>query len=241
VHLQHFSRSHFTAKERDAESGLDYFGARYYGSSMGRWMSPDWSAKPEAVPYSVLDNPQSLNLYGYEGNNPLSKADKDGHCWPVCTALLGAGLGALAEAGGEYLKGEKLDPYKIGAAAIAGGVTGAIAGPIGDAAELGVAAKVGGQLLGNLVGGAVERTLNGDKVADPKAAAADLAGAGASAGVEKGLGKQLASEVITKVTSKAIDTVVDTGRRGTPDPPPPTPAPAPQPPPPPTPQPQHTN
>jgi RHS repeat-associated protein len=36
-----FLASHFTGKERDAESGLDYFGARYYGSSMGRFMSPD--------------------------------------------------------------------------------------------------------------------------------------------------------------------------------------------------------
>jgi RHS repeat-associated protein len=40
----------FTGKERDAESGLDYFGARYYASSMGRFMSPDWSAKEEPVP-----------------------------------------------------------------------------------------------------------------------------------------------------------------------------------------------
>jgi RHS repeat-associated protein len=70
-------------KERDAESGLDYFGARYYASSMGRWMSPDWADKPEAVPYSSLENPQSLNLYGYVLNNPLSKADPDGH-WPDC-------------------------------------------------------------------------------------------------------------------------------------------------------------
>ena len=44
----------FTGKERDTESGLDYFGARYYGSTMGRWMSPDWAAKPEAVAYSRL-------------------------------------------------------------------------------------------------------------------------------------------------------------------------------------------
>jgi RHS repeat-associated protein len=43
---------HFTGKERDAESGNDYFGARYYGSSMGRFMSPDWSAKVEPVPYA---------------------------------------------------------------------------------------------------------------------------------------------------------------------------------------------
>jgi hypothetical protein len=46
-------------------------------------MSPDWADKPEAVPYSQLDNPQSLNLYGYVNNNPLSKADPDGHC-PQC-------------------------------------------------------------------------------------------------------------------------------------------------------------
>src|SRR5271170_406064 len=70
-----FSQSHYTGKERDNESGLDYFGARYYASSMGRWMSPDWADKPEAVPYSSLDNPQTLNLYGYVNNNPLSKAD----------------------------------------------------------------------------------------------------------------------------------------------------------------------
>ena len=69
----------FTGKERDTESGLDYFGARYYASSMGRWMSPDWSAKEEPVPYSKLDDPQTLNLYGYVGNNPLSRADADGH------------------------------------------------------------------------------------------------------------------------------------------------------------------
>ena len=43
-----------TGKERDSETGLDYFGARYYASNMGRFMSPDWSAKPVPVPYSDL-------------------------------------------------------------------------------------------------------------------------------------------------------------------------------------------
>jgi hypothetical protein len=46
-------------------------------------MSPDWSAKEDPVPYAILDDPQSLNLYGYVRNNPLSKADPDGHC-PWC-------------------------------------------------------------------------------------------------------------------------------------------------------------
>jgi hypothetical protein len=43
-------------------------------------MSPDWSAQAEPVPYAKLDNPQSLNLYSYVWNNPLSKNDPDGPC-----------------------------------------------------------------------------------------------------------------------------------------------------------------
>ncbi len=74
-------RYKFTGKERDTESGLDYFGARYYASSMGRWMSPDWSPVPIAVPYANLGDPQSLNLYQYVRNNPLGQADVDGHHW----------------------------------------------------------------------------------------------------------------------------------------------------------------
>src|SRR5664279_1522272 len=53
----------FTGKERDTESGNDYFGARYYASTMGRFMSPDWAGHPQAVPYANLGDPQTLNLY----------------------------------------------------------------------------------------------------------------------------------------------------------------------------------
>jgi RHS repeat-associated protein len=69
----------FTSKERDSETGLDYFGARYYGNWLGRWMSPDWAAKPETIPYSDLGDPQSLNLYSYVRNIPTTKFDADGH------------------------------------------------------------------------------------------------------------------------------------------------------------------
>ena len=89
---------HFTGKERDTESGLDYFGARYYASNMGRWMSPDWADKPEAVPYSDLSNPQSLNLYGYVNNNPLSKTDPDGHCcWDYITGAVAGVLNTVPD------------------------------------------------------------------------------------------------------------------------------------------------
>jgi len=69
----------FTGKERDAETGIDYFGARYYSSSMGRFLSADWSAGPATVPYAHLDNPQTLNLYAYVDNNPINGVDADGH------------------------------------------------------------------------------------------------------------------------------------------------------------------
>jgi RHS repeat-associated protein len=64
---------HFTGKERDAESGNDYFGARYYGSSMGRFMSPD-----PLLNSGHPDDPQSWNRYSYVRNNPLSRIDPTG-------------------------------------------------------------------------------------------------------------------------------------------------------------------
>ena len=87
-----FSTYRFTGKERDAESGNDYFEARYYASSMGRFMSPDWSAKAEPVPYAKLGDPQTLNLYAYVGNNPLIHIDADGHCWPQWLCNIGQAI-----------------------------------------------------------------------------------------------------------------------------------------------------
>ena len=70
---------HFTTKERDAESGLDYFYARYYSSILARFMTPDWAAAPTAVPYATFGDPQTLNLYAYVNNNPNTGIDMDGH------------------------------------------------------------------------------------------------------------------------------------------------------------------
>ena len=64
---------HFTGKERDSESGLDNFGARYNSSAMGRFMSAD----PKHVS-THLSDPQSLNRYAYARNNPLLYVDPDG-------------------------------------------------------------------------------------------------------------------------------------------------------------------
>jgi RHS repeat-associated protein len=69
-----FNRYKFTGKERDSESGLDNFGARYYGSSLGRFMQTD----PIWVKADRMLDPQRLNLYAYVRNNPLKLTDPSG-------------------------------------------------------------------------------------------------------------------------------------------------------------------
>ena len=91
----------FTGKERDPESGLDDFGARYDASSLGRFMTPD----PPLLDQDVAD-PQSWNLYSYVRNNPLSFIDPTGNAaqWTSVDAIGAMGLicgGMAAPACGE--------------------------------------------------------------------------------------------------------------------------------------------
>jgi RHS repeat-associated protein len=65
-------RQKFTQKERDNETSLDYFEARYYSSTQGRFTSADNLV-------GRLTNPQTLNLYSYVKNNPLKYVDPSGH------------------------------------------------------------------------------------------------------------------------------------------------------------------
>jgi RHS repeat-associated protein len=58
---------------------MDYFGARFYDPNLGRWLTPDWSDDPTPVPYADLTSPQTLNLYAYVENNPITGIDPDGH------------------------------------------------------------------------------------------------------------------------------------------------------------------
>lgn len=67
-------RQQFTSQERDIETGLDYFIARFYSSTQGRFISTD----PVFIALRRLLDPQQLNLYVYTKNNPLKFIDPDG-------------------------------------------------------------------------------------------------------------------------------------------------------------------
>jgi RHS repeat-associated protein len=147
----------FTGKERD-ETGLDEFGARYYSSAMGRFMTADWGAIPMAVPYAVLGNPQTLNLYSYVENNPATGTDPDGHCcdWQYVEGAVQAWASDTFAAG--TFHGDSDNPsFQAGQiagdrAALAQGAGETVAGQsgVGGGAALtltGVGAPVGGMVV----------------------------------------------------------------------------------------------
>ncbi len=63
-----------TGRERDAETGLDYFGARYFSGAQGRFTSSD----PVIVTPARMIDPQRFNLYAYARNNPFTFIDPRG-------------------------------------------------------------------------------------------------------------------------------------------------------------------
>jgi RHS repeat-associated protein len=74
------TRQKFTGKERDSETGLDYFHARYYSNIQGRFTSVD----PENAG-AIEDDPQSWNGYAYARNAPVVYSDPDGRRYRICS------------------------------------------------------------------------------------------------------------------------------------------------------------
>ena len=90
------ARYRFTGKEKD-DSGLYYYGARYYDDALGRFMAAD-SILPDVY------DPQQLNRFAYVRNNPVKLVDPDGHAANLVLGALGAAFGAGITAIG-YLGG----------------------------------------------------------------------------------------------------------------------------------------
>jgi RHS repeat-associated protein len=135
------AKQQFTGKKLDDETGLIYFGARYYDPSLGRFITPD----------TIVQNPsdpQTLNRYSYCGNNPVNRVDLDGHKWSwkkffinFAAAVVGVTVavvsaGTLAPAVGAFW------------AAVAGGaIGGAISGGMATGLQGGSWSQIGMSVL----------------------------------------------------------------------------------------------
>src|SRR5262249_38247027 len=74
------TRQKFTSKERDSESSLDYFDARYFSSAQGRFTGVD----PVSIGAGAKRrDPQSWNGYSYTRDNPLLYTDSTGEDYAV--------------------------------------------------------------------------------------------------------------------------------------------------------------
>jgi len=137
----------FTGKERDAETGLDYFGARYMSSAQGRFTHPDLKLFPDAV-----YDPQSWNKYGYVRNNPLRLVDPNGEDWKdVAGGFLNAfntnqilGIGRTESGNSDFRRGQAIGD----AVSTIQGAVEIIAGSGGEGAGLGLDATGVGAFAG---------------------------------------------------------------------------------------------
>src|ERR1035441_9555936 len=99
-----------TGKERDTETGLDYFGARYFSGAQGRFTSPD----PMIITGTRLLDPQGLNLYSYTRNRPTIAIDDGGLGTVVVT------VGARQTASVSYTGNGSFGSYVGGASRLIG-------------------------------------------------------------------------------------------------------------------------
>jgi len=95
-HQHVLSAYKFTGKERDVESGLDNFGARYYASSLGRFIQTD----PVTITPERFYDPQQLNAYVYVRDNPLKLVDPTGKILQL-SGVTSAGFGYLCDIAGD--------------------------------------------------------------------------------------------------------------------------------------------
>jgi RHS repeat-associated protein len=191
----------FIGKERDVESGYDYFGARYYDSRIGIWRSVD----------PLHDKYPNQSPYSYTGNNPIVRVDADGRAWNLVAGGVGAGVGAIVGFAANVISQRQsgaswnqIDWSQAGAHAAGGAVGGLVAGLTMGASlaatgtGMAIAEGAAGGALASAAGGIVTNTFNGQEVNARTIAADAAAGAlgGAVAAPVGNMVKDLVKETI---------------------------------------------
>lgn len=160
------NRQWFHGKPVDSDTGLSYFGARYYDATLGRFMGVD-------AEHFAEDNLQSFNRYSYGNSNPHKFVDPDGHL-PIFIPFLAKGLAVAASLVGAYMTG-----YEAGTVAYNVG-TGqqSVGSAVADAAPgiaVGIALGGAGKLaLRSLSSSALEKLVGSATSAIPRASNARL-------------------------------------------------------------------
>ena len=134
----------FTGQEEDPETGLYYYGARYYDPVIGRFISAD-SIVPD------FSNPQTLNRYSYCINNPIILTDPNGHDFGL-SILIGAIIGAV-------ISGAQSD-WNF-QAMLTGGIIGGISGGVFSGVEGGVAGAIKNSVANATLRGAISGAAGG--------------------------------------------------------------------------------
>ena len=106
----------------DVETGLYYVSSRYYDPEIGRFINAD-----DVDLLGANGDFASLNLFAYCGNNPVSRADSNGHFWHIAAgAVVGGLIGAVSSVVGQAVSGQKINWAEVGVSAASGALTGAI-------------------------------------------------------------------------------------------------------------------
>ena len=145
----------YTGQIADDETGLYYYGARYYDPQLGRFIQPDTIVQSP-------DDPQTLNRYSYCGNNPLNFTDPTGNFFDIATmafiTIAGAAVGAQVAGmtGGNVMLGA------LGGA-VGGLLSGIGIGYLGPELQsaLGCCAQAAGGSIGGAAGGAASAAIQG--------------------------------------------------------------------------------
>ncbi|MFZ3255446.1 MAG: RHS repeat-associated core domain-containing protein, partial [Syntrophales bacterium] len=158
----------YTGQEEDAETGLYYYGARYYDPTIGRFISADTIVQAPGYP-------QTLNRYSYAGNNPIIYTDPSGHFiegfivgaiiggfiagvqsdWNFQAVLTGAIIGGIS--GGVFAEASAFTQGALGGVVQSGTSGGMISGMVGGGAAGATAGGLNAAYYGGNIGDAMLR------------------------------------------------------------------------------------
>ena len=110
----------FNDKLLDDESGLLFYGGRYYDPKLGRWITPDTVVQ-------APNDPQTLNRYSYCSNNPVNRVDPTGHSW---WSKIFKAVASFFKAAVQIVAYAVLSPIisPIGAGLLIGAISGGLSG-----------------------------------------------------------------------------------------------------------------